>query len=323
MKIMRNIEDMRTIANSIVIAAGTFDGIHRGHQAVISTAVKQARNKSGQAWVLTFDTHPRKVLDEGDQSLLLTSLSHKLRLIEDMDVDGCVLLPFTPALRRLAPTEFIDKLLASIPALAGVVVGANWRFGRGGAGDTDLLAALGAEKGFAATVVKPVLAGGQAISSTRVRNAVSKGNLAVAREMLGRPFSVLGRVVPGRRIGRHLGYPTANIETGVEIEPPPGIYAVYARINGKRHDGVAYYGGRPTFEDESHELVLEVHIFDGSFDLYSQEMEISFIEHIRPDRRFASRQELIAAIEDDCRAARAILDRDDNAQTAGRDRGSE
>jgi len=118
---------------------------------------------------------------------------------------------------------------------------------------------------------------------------------------------VLGTVVPGRKIGRHLGYPTANIEAGGEIEPPPGIYAVYAIINGRRHDGVAYYGGRPTFDDESHELVLEVHIFDGSFDLYSQEMEIFFVARLRPDRRFQSRQELIAAIEQDCRQARKIL----------------
>jgi len=308
MKILRDIGDMGSIREPISMAAGTLDGIHIGHRAVIESAVRSAAEMGGQAWVLTFDPHPRKVLCEGEETLLLTSLPHKLRLIEGLDVDGCVLLSFTDEFCRKNPSEFIARLCEDVPALKEIVVGEDWRFGNDASGNVAMLEELAADYGFRVKALKPIEVDGAPVSSTRIREAVASGDLSAAHRMLGRPFSVLGTVIPGRKIGRKLGYPTANLTAGNEIEPPPGIYAVYALINGHRHDGVAYYGSRPTFADESHELLLEVHLFDGSFDLYSSEMEVCFIERIRGDRQFASSDELISAIEADCARARLILE---------------
>lgn len=291
----------------MVLAAGTFDGIHIGHQQVINSAVKSAESEAAEAWVLTFEPHPKKILCKDTPPLLLTSLAHKLRLIEDLGVDGCALLNFDRKLQNKSPQEFVSELSSCIPQLREIVVGANWSFGKGGTGDVNLLENLGAQFGFRVTIVPPVMHEAKPVSSTRIRQSVGEGNLILAHALLGRPFSLLGTVVPGRKIGRELGYPTANIIAEGEIEPPPGIYAVYAVINGKRHDGVAYFGSRPTFIDETHELLLEVHVFDGSFDLYSGEMEIVFVEYIREDRKFTSREELVAAIESDCKRAREIL----------------
>ncbi len=307
MRILRKTADLKSCESPLVLAAGTFDGIHIGHQKVISLAIEVAKSCAAEAWVLTFEPHPKKTLENNTQPLLLTSLAHKLRLIEDMGVDGCALLHFDRKLQNQTPAEFVSELSSSIPHLSEIVVGANWSFGKGGAGDVALLDTLGERFGFKVTIVSPVICGGEPVSSTRIRQAVSRGDLDLARDLLGRPFSVLGTVVPGRKIGRKLGYPTANIVAEGEIEPPPGIYAVYALINGRRHEGVAYYGSRPTFTDESHELLLEVHIFDGSFDLYSSEMEIVFMKFIREDLQFASQEKLVETIKSDCRQARRIL----------------
>lgn len=319
MRILRDINDMELIDDPVAMAAGTLDGIHIGHRAVISTAVEHARDMAGQAWVLTFEPHPRKLLRGDEETLLLTSLPHKLRLIENLNVDGCVLLPFTGDLCRQPPSEFIERLCAKVPALREIIVGADWRFGANADGDVELLRSLSGAHKFEVAAIDPVAMDGEAVSSTRIRKAVARGDLASAGRMLGRPFSVLGTVISGRRIGRKLGYPTANLTVGSEIEPPPGIYAVYTMINGHRHDGVAYYGSRPTFADESHELLLEVHLFDGSFDLYSAEMEVCFIEYIRADRHFDSTDELKTAIESDCDNARRILKSLDNSDAARHD----
>lgn len=307
MKIVRKIEKLGTVKEPVVIAAGTLDGIHIGHKKVIETAVTHARKTNSSAWVLTFDPHPKRTLQSDDSPLLLTSLSHKLRLIEALDIDGCLLISFDRELRSLSPEEFVAQLSEAIPGLSEIVAGENWTFGREADGTIELLRELGAKYQFTVTAVEPVLFEQHPVSSTRIRDAVVNGRLDEAQSMLGRPFSILGTVVEGHKIGRELGYPTANIVSGGEITPPPGIYAVYAIINGRRHNGVAYYGSRPTFDDETHDLTLEIHLFDGFFELYSHEMEVFFVRYIRSDQQFDSRGQLIATIEADCQKAREIL----------------
>jgi len=289
------------------MAAGTLDGIHIGHRSVIETAVTHARKTNSSAWVLTFEPHPKKALRDDNSPILLTSLSHKLRLIEELDIDGCLLMPFDRELRHLSPPEFAARLSESIPTLSEIVAGRNWKFGYDANGTIDLLRELGGKYKFAVTTVEPVLFEQRPVSSTRIRDAVINGRLNEAQSMLGRPFSILGTVVEGRKVGRELGYPTANIVSDGEITPPPGIYAVSTIVNGRRHDGVAYYGSRPTFDDETHDLTLEVHLFDGFFDLYSHEMEIFFVSFMRSDQQFDSIDQLVAAISTDCQKAREIL----------------
>ena len=218
------------IGKPIVLAAGFFDGLHRGHWKLIEQAVVSARALSGQAWVLTFDKHPASVLRPGSEPVQLTSIRHKLTLMQQTGADGCLLLPFTRRFSQRSAESFIQGLGRDIPELAKIVVGRNWRFGEGGRGDHALLCKLATEVGFEADIVRAVHRGSEPISSTRIRSLVRNGDLEEAGVMLGRHFSILGKVERGRTVGRRLGFPTANLGIYNEALPPMGVYAVYAVI---------------------------------------------------------------------------------------------
>lgn len=311
MKIYNDMADIGERESPIVLAVGTFDGVHAGHRGVVRAARQCAQRINGEVWALTFDPHPLRVIHPAGAPPLLTSLSHKLRLMEALNVNGCIVMPFTPEFAAVRAQEFIAQLMHDAPNVREIVVGGNWTFGRGGAGNVDLLRRESGRHGYRLTVAEPVLWQGAPVSSTRIRNAVSQGHLEEARQMLGRPFSILGEVVEGRRVGRELGFPTANLSAQGEVVPPRGIYAVYALINGKRHEGAAYFGMRPSFKDASHEPVLEVHLFDGRFDLYTHEIEVFFVRFLREDRTFDDLQALQRQIRQDCDAARRALREDD------------
>ena len=222
MRIVATLETLRRVGSPVIMAAGFFDGVHRGHQKVLGATLAAAPPADGQAWILTFSDHPMQVLGQGAPPRLLTSTRHRLRLFEQMGFDGCVLLPFTRRLARLAPEAFVQTLCRAAPSLAEIHVGSNWRFGCGGVGDTALLKRLGTEAGFTVSTVRPVRRKGRVISSTRIRREIEKGHLEEAAAMLARPFSLLGAVQRGRTVGRMLGVPTANLDVENEILPPRG-----------------------------------------------------------------------------------------------------
>jgi len=246
MKLGSKLACLRNQHRPILLAAGFFDGVHRGHQAIIRKLVSAARRERGAAWVMTFDTHPLKVLHPEAAPRLLTSTPHKLRLLKALGVQGCIVIPFTRELARHEPKAFIAMLARSAPKLRHIVIGRNWTFGRQGRGTPAMLKALATIYGFKVTVIPPVRWHGTVISSTRIRAAVLGGRLEEAAGMLGRPFSLLGTVVPGRGLGRKLGIPTANLDPHNEVAPPDGVYIVRARWDGADHPGIVNLGVRPT-----------------------------------------------------------------------------
>ena len=308
MKQATSLSALREATRPIVLAAGFFDGVHHGHAAVLQYARERARELDGEAWVLTFDTHPMRILAPGSAPLLLTSAAHKVRLLADRGMDGCILHPFTAELAALPPTAFAELLLHCAPTLRAIVVGEDWRFGAGGKGTPALLAALGAPEGLRVHTVPPVIHANEPVSSTRVRFAIMKGELAEAAAMLGRPPSVLGTVVHGHKIGRTLGFPSANLDPHNEALPPLGVYAVLAVVDGKLIDGVMNFGTRPTFDpSEAAPATLELHLLDFRGDLYGHDIEAFFIAHLREEWYFSSVDELRDQIKLDVRHAIDIL----------------
>ncbi len=306
MRVVRQASEVPREAGPVALAAGFLDGLHLGHRRVIAAAQARARTVGGQAWVLTFDPHPLRVLRPEAAPPLITPLPMKLRILERLGVDGCLLREFTPEFARLDPEAFVAGLAGQLPGLAGIAVGEGWRFGHRGAGDAALLSRLAERFGFAVDLVPPVEADGSPISSTRVRQAVASGDMAGAADLLGRWFSVEGTVEPGRRVGRELGFPTANVDALRELHPPPGVYAVHVAHGGGRSGGAAYIGSRPTYGVGGH-AVLEVFLFDFEGDLYGQEIEVAFLERLRGDHAFPDVAALRAQIARDVDRARRIV----------------
>ncbi len=311
MKFSRQLDVLQPQRRPVVLAAGFFDGVHLGHQAILRRAAAAARRLGGAAWVLTFNTHPLKVLAPESAPLLLTGLPHKLRLFAAMGMDGCIALPFNTALAACAPETFIAELASAAPRLAAVCAGSNWTFGRDGGGGPALLRTLAARHGFRAMVVPPLCRQGAPVSSTRIRRALADGRLASAAVMLGRPFSLFGTVAAGRGLGgRRLGTPTANLATADEVLPPPGVYAVRVLLGCRRLRGVANVGRRPTMvpagaDAAAPPLLVETHILDFGEDIYGLEMEVCFLRRLRPERRFDSPAQLRGQIVRDIDKVRA------------------
>ena len=313
MKLRHSLSALGREKNGTCLAAGFFDGVHRGHQAVIRRAIQEAHIRGEEAWIMTFDTHPLKLLQPLAAPPLLTSARHRIRLLESYGVQNCVILRFTRAMAELGPETFILRLVRAVHNLRGMVVGRNWTFGKNGAGTPELLKKLGALHGFDVDIVRPARWRGQIISSTRIRRAVAAGRIAEAAAMLGRTFSVAGAVVSGRGIGRRLGTPTANVAPHNEVIPADGVYAVRAALGRRIYDGVANIGSRPTFfrssdgQESKRHRVLEVHLFDMNSDIRGRELEVFFIRKLREERRFATPEALKRQIARDITTTKNIL----------------
>lgn len=308
MRIATQFEALRAGRGPLVLAAGFFDGVHRGHQAIVREVLARAAALGGRAWVMTFDRHPLAVLHPDAAPPLLTPTPDKLRLLEAMGVAGCLVLPFTRALAAYEPEAFMRTLVRHAPGLRHIVVGRNWTFGRAGRGTPALLRRLGAGYGVGVTAVPPVRHGGAPVSSTRIRRAIARGRLREAATMLGRPPAVAGTVVRGRGLGRRLGVPTANIRTAGAAVPPDGVYVVQAGWRGAVRHGVANLGVRPTLAPErarSAARLLEVHLFDWRRPLYGRRLDVRFLHRLRPERRFASLERLRLQMRRDRERARA------------------
>lgn len=282
---------------------GIFDGVHRGHQKILHKLINEAEKKNAKTLVLTFHPHPRTVLNKDSRIPFLTSLEHRSRLIKETGVDFLQVIRFTKSFSQMDPEEFIKKLLIEGLDIKALVVGRNFLFGRKGKGNFPLLKGLSKKYGFRLFGVEPLIMKGRSISSTRIRQAIEKGELKAASSMLGRPVSILGTVVKGRRIGRRLGFPTANINPHHEAIPPSGVYAVNVKLYTRIYKGILNIGTRPTF-GKDRESTIELHIFNFKKDIYSRDVEIIFKRKIRDEKKFSSIEKLKKQIGLDIRRAR-------------------
>jgi len=294
MRTIESLDELQTISEPLHLALGVFDGVHIGHQAVISVAVEAARECGGVVGVLTFEPHPIRVLaPEKAPRRILASIQHKKDLLIELGVDVLVVIPFTVEFAKLEASEFLQQLNRSAVNLKTLTMGEDWKFGAGRGGDYKLLQAFGKTQGVEVKAAGAVRLGGERVSSTRIRQAIRDGNLEAASEMLGRPYMVWGTVVTGRKLGRTIGFPTANLRVYNEQLPPDGVWAVEVVLeHGKVYRGAGNLGVRPTVEGEGAEKLLEVYLLDFSGDLYGQEMEVRFLTFVRGEQKFASLEEL-------------------------------
>ncbi len=295
-----------------VVTLGVFDGVHLGHRHVLLEAQRLARERSGEAVIVTFAEHPKAVL-EARRPKLITSLAHRLLLFRELGIDHVLVLDFDETLRNTTAMDFVKRIFVDAAGAEVVLLGHDGRFGRGGEGDRRLLEAAGLRWGFEARVAGEVRLSGGKISSTEIRRAILDGEIERAAAMLGRPVSVLGTVVRGDGRGRGLGFPTANLNLHHEVRPPRGVYGAEASFPGGRRLALVNIGLRPTFRtgpdlpdsaadawavrDEAE--FVEVHLLDFQGDLYGEDLLVSFIRRLRGERRFASEAELIRQIAAD------------------------
>ncbi|MGN7998877.1 bifunctional riboflavin kinase/FAD synthetase [Sphingomonas sp. 22176] len=290
-----------------IVALGNFDGFHLGHQAVVGRAVARARDEGRPAIVATFDPHPRRFFQPDAPPFRLTTLDQREQLFAGAGADGMLVFHFDATLARLTARQFAEQLVDTAGA-AGVVTGEDFTFGKGREGNVATLATLGSELGFTAETVGAVALDGQIVSSSRIRELLKAGDPRGAATLLTRPFAIAAEVEGGAKLGRQLGYPTANMRLGTYLRPKYGIYAVRGRLpDGRVLDGVANLGIRPSF-DPPIEL-LESFFFDFSGDLYGQQLEVELIEYLRPEAKFDNLDALIVQMDKDSARARELLAR--------------
>jgi riboflavin kinase / FMN adenylyltransferase len=289
------------------VAIGNFDGVHRGHKAVIAVALSRANSLGKPAVALTFEPHPRAFFNPNDPLFRLTDETEKLRLLAAAGLDGAIVLTFDAALAKLSAEDFVRRVLVERFAITGAAIGFNFHFGANRAGSPDFLQAQGKHYGFAVDIVPPLLDGGRPVSSGPIRSALAAGRLDEAAEFLGYPWFVSGTVVHGDKRGRELGFPTANLKLDPACALRHGIYAVRVAAAGRRYDGVASFGRRPMFDTGA--VLLEVFLFGFSGDLYGVNIDVAFIAWLREEATFASAKDLVRQMEEDSRRAREALAR--------------
>jgi riboflavin kinase/FMN adenylyltransferase len=312
MRLFRHHAPLPADATGAVLALGNFDGVHRGHQTVIAAAGAAAHALGAPHGVLTFEPHPRQVFRPDDAPFRLTPLRVKARELEALGADLLFSLHFDAEFAKRSAENFVSEILVAALAVRHVVVGYDFVFGRGRAGTVDFLREMGARHGFGLDVISPVAdSGTEVISSTRIREHLVAGRPDDAARLLGRAWEIDGRVEHGDARGRTIGFPTANLMLGEYLRPAAGVYAVRIGLEqGHRtewHDGVANIGTRPTVGGT--DLRLEAHLFDFSGDLYGAHLRVALVEYLRPERKFASFDELKQQIAADAVAARAIHQR--------------
>jgi riboflavin kinase/FMN adenylyltransferase len=306
MELIRGLNGLNDRQRGSVVTIGTFDGMHLGHQALLARLKEHGRRLSRPVMVLTFEPMPREFLLGADQApARLTSCRERWRILERLGCDFLWLLRFGPSLRCLSGEAFA-ALLAKELKTPLVVVGHDFRFGRNGEATAAMLSAAGQGLGFEVDVVAPVAVDGERVSSSAVRSALAAADFAQVRRWLGRPYSMTGRVVHGNRLGRSLGFPTANLQIERRRPPVHGIFAV--RVHGAGDaplPGVASLGTRPTVDGEH--TLLEAHVFDFAGDLYGREIEVEFVAKLRDEEHFPSLDALVAQMHKDAAEARQLL----------------
>jgi len=303
MRIVQGLESYPPDSAPSVVALGVFDGVHLAHRAILGAAVSRARERGVQALACTFDPHPMEVLQPERAPVPLTTIPERLDLMAETGLDGAVVIAFTRALAAMEPEAFVKDVLVGRLKAREVVVGFNHRFGRGARGDAAMLESLGERLGFRAHVVAPLQVDGVPVSSTEVRAALQRGDLAVATRFLGRLYSVGGTVVHGAGRGRTLGFPTANVKPDRPVLVPAGVYGCDLLLDEVVHHAVVNIGVRPTFGEAT--TTVEAHVLDFAGDMYDHHVVLRFLERLRPERKFASVDDLKAQIAEDIKEARA------------------
>ena len=309
MKILRDPLGNDDLPQGAVISIGSFDGVHIGHQAVLTHVVERARSMGVAAVAMTFDPHPIKLLRPGDAPRLLTTLEQRLALIAQTGIETSLVVPFTHRLARMRAADFVRDVLVDRLAVREVYIGDNFRFGADRGGDVGLLTSMGAELGFEAAAAPIVEAEGSVVSSTRVRRAVADGRVEEVVALLGRSVFIDGTVLEGKRLGRTLGFPTLNIEVENELSPSNGVYvtAVHIPSFSRTFPAVTNIGVRPTVYQNSLTTV-ESHLLDFTADVYQEQVRLFFLQRVREERRFESTLELMAQIRRDVGQARDYFD---------------
>ena len=307
MKVFDGIDTLPKPFATSTVAIGTFDGIHIGHQEIIRTAVRDARSHGRTALVFTFDRHPADLLAPDRAPLYITTPSQRSRLIAGLGADGLVIARFDAALAQLSPDAFVEMIVKLQLGAKAIVVGSNFCFGKGRAGDVHYLTAAQARFDFTLHTLNPISVGNEPASSTRVREYLRSGDIAAAETVLGHPFWLEGTVVAGRRLGRTLGYPTANLNLSCrQVVPADGIYAVTATLgDGRTVGGACSIGNRPTVDGAGH--AIETYLLDFDEDIYGRTMELRFIELLRPEEKFDSLEALQVQMGRDVERARQVV----------------
>ncbi|MGE0752106.1 MAG: bifunctional riboflavin kinase/FAD synthetase [Variibacter sp.] len=310
-QVVRQGEAFPPALRGAAIAIGNFDGVHRGHRAVIATVLERARALAAPALALTFEPHPRSYFRADEPLFRLTDARTKLRLLAATGLDGAAVLDFDASLAAHTADDFVQHILVKRFGVRAVVVGFDFHFGRGRQGSPAFLAEQGRHHGFTVDVVAATEDEGRPVSSSAIRTALGDGRVVEAAELLGYPWFVSGAVIHGEKRGRDLGFPTANIRLDPACGLKHGIYAVRVGLGGRRFDGVASFGRRPTFDNGA--PLLEIFLFDFAGDLYGQHLDVAFIGWIRPELKFDGIAALVARMNADSALARAALARAPNA----------
>ncbi len=328
MRIVRTTNELANGHRKVCLAMGVFDGVHLGHQQIIRQTVADARQCDGLAVVLTFDRHPNAVIAPDRVPPLIYSPAQKTRAIGDLGADALLVLQFDRAFSEQTGETFIRSLARDFelsgarhsgpqhartagdaagqsPALQSICVGADFVFGRQRSGNVALLRRLGQELNFTVHGVAAVSLEGEAVSSTRIREAIRTGAFDAASRLLGRPYALASRVIAGDKLGRKLGFPTANLDATGYVLPPNGVYAAHAVVRSESRRAVLNIGRRPTVQSPTPQLRVEVHLLDFTGELYGEEMEVTFTRKLRDETQFASLEELKAQIGRDVEEARA------------------
>ena len=306
MDIIIGIEAFNRSYPNTVLTIGNYDGVHLGHQKILSMVLQKAQEIKGTSMVMTFDPHPVKVLAPERDIKLLTTSEEKAKLIKAMGIDVLLFINFNKEFANMLPDDFINTVLVEKFQVREIIVGTNYAFGRHKKGTIELLRRRGEKYGFEVKAVRQVMVHGNVVSSSAIRSLLLKGAVYEASKYLGRAYSIEGSVIKGKGRGQNLlNIPTANITTPVEIAPKEGVYAVKVGLKGKIYDGVANIGKNPTFGNQ--EVSYEVHLFNFSGNLLGQNLRVCFIDRIRGERTFPDVPSLVKQIRQDMESAREIL----------------
>ncbi len=308
MEIIRKDRDFKRPFKNPVLTIGNFDGVHLGHQRIFQLVSQKAREIGGESIIYTFDPHPVEVLAPERKPPLITPLKEKLKLIGGMGIDVVIVTAFSREYARQTPEDFVQGTLYDQIQIRQLFVGHDFTFGKSREGDIALLKDLGRKLGFNVEVVEAVRVAGRVVSRSLIRDLIQKGEMPEAAKLLGRNYHLMGKVIHGHGRGsRRLGFPTANLKVEGTLIPKPGIYAVWAVLEGRKYAGVANLGWNPTFHDQK--FSIEVHILNFDKDIYGETISVEFVERLRDEVPFAGPEELIAQIKRDVAEARKILKR--------------
>jgi riboflavin kinase/FMN adenylyltransferase len=306
-QLIHTANELKPGIRKVCLAIGFFDGVHLGHQQIIRQTITDARKHGALALVITFDQHPNTIVAPARVPPLIYSLPQKLRTIESLGPEAALVIHFDKVFSQKTGEAFIRELAGAWSGIQSICVGANFVFGHKRSGNVDLLKQLGSELKFSVHGMAAVSLDGKTVSSTRIREAVRAGELDAASQMLGRAYSIAGPVIEGNKLGRKIGFPTANLDaTGLAL-PPSGVYAIHAIIRGKTHRAVLNIGTRPTLGEPNPPLRVEAHLLDFNSELYGEELEIVFAEKLRDEQKFPSIDELKAQITRDIERAKSLF----------------